>query len=303
MNLNYTVLSKRKLIRLVKEGHVHGWDDPRMPTLRGLRRRGFTADSIRSFVTRAGVAKNINARSGVVVDVALLEACIRDELNMNAPRRMAVLHPLKVVLDNYPEGQVEQFEAVNNPEQPSLGTRPLPFTRELYIERDDFREVPPAKYYRLFPGNEVRLRYAYLIRCTQAVKNDKGEVVELHATYDPATRGGDVPDGRKVKSTIHWISAANAVPAEMRLYDRLFVNPDPEASGDFIADINPNSLEVLTDSLVEPSLASIQPGTTFQFERLGYFCADPDTGPGNPVFNRTVTLRDTWAKIEQKQAQ
>jgi len=301
LNLNYTVLSKRKLIRLVKEGYVRGWDDPRMPTLRGLRRRGYTPTAIQNFVARAGVAKTTNAGAGVMVDVALLEACIRDELNKTAPRRMAVLHPLKLVIDNYPADLVEEMDAVNNPEDPNAGSRKVPFSKVLYIEQDDFRQTPPPKYYRLYPGNEVRLRYAYLIRCTGVVKNEQGEVIEVHATYDPATRGGDAPDGRKVKSTIHWVSAAHAVPAEVRLYDRLFNEPEPEENPNFPANVNPNSLQVLSPCYVEPSLAQVAELEKFQFERQGYFCVDPDSAPGRPVFNRTVSLRDTWAKIEQKQ--
>lgn len=301
MNLNYTVLSKRKLIRLVKEGHVNGWDDPRMPTLRGLRRRGFTPASICEFVARAGIAKNINARAGVMVDVALLEATIREELNRSAARRMAVLNPLKLVIDNYPEGQTELMQAVNNPEDPDAGTRAVPFSKVVYIEQDDFRETPPPKYYRLYPGNEVRLRYAYLLTCTSVVKDAAGNVSEVHATYDPATRGGDAPDGRKVKSTIHWVSAEHALEAEVRLYDRLFNNPDPEESGDFIADLNPNSLTVVPRCFVEPSLKSAAPLEKFQFERTGYFCVDLDSTPEKLVFNRTVSLRDSWAKIEKAQ--
>jgi glutaminyl-tRNA synthetase len=301
LNLNYTLMSKRKLVRLVKEGHVNGWDDPRMPTLRGLRRRGYTPQSIREFIARAGVAKTANFRSGVLGDMALLEACIRDELNKTAPRKMAVLNPIKLVIDNYPEGQIEQMAAINNPEDPSAGTRQIPFSKVLYIEQDDVRETPPPKYFRLYPGNEVRLRYGYLITCTGVVKNERGEVVEAHATYDPATRGGDAPDGRKVKSTIHWVSAEHALEAEVRQYDRLFNNPDPEESGDFVADLNPNSLEILPRCFVEPSLKGAALLSKFQFERTGYFCVDPDSTPEKLVFNRTVSLRDTWAKIEQRQ--
>jgi len=300
LNLNYTVLSKRKLRQLVEEKYVNGWEDPRMPTLRGLRRRGYTPEAIRDFVGRAGVAKTINARSGVMVDMAVLEACIRDDLNRRALRKMAVLNPLKVVIENYPEGQVEEFDAVNNPEDASAGTRKVPFSRVLYIEQEDFREEPPPKYYRLAPGREVRLRYAYFLKCQSVVKDAQGNVVELRCTYDPATRGGDAPDGRKVKATIHWLSAAHAVPAEARLYDRLFNNPDPEASGDFIADLNPKALQVLPHALVEPSLATAASGDKFQFERLGYFCVDWDSAPGKLVFNRTVSLKDEWAKIQQK---
>ena len=299
LNLNYTVMSKRKLRRLVEENHVNGWDDPRMPTLRGMRRRGYTPESIRDFIARTGVAKNINARAGVMVDVALLEACIREDLNKQALRKMAVLNPLKVVIENYPDDLVEEFEAVNNPEDPSAGTRKVPFSKVIYIEQDDFREEPPPKYFRLSPGREVRLRSAYFIKCESVVKDENGEVVELRCTYDPQTRGGNAQDGRKVKATIHWVSAAHAIPAEVRLYDRLFINADPEASGDMVADLNPDSLKILTNSLVEPSLKEAIAGDRFQFERQGYFCVDTDSKPGALVFNRTVELRDVWAKIEQ----
>ncbi len=299
LNLNYTVMSKRKLRRLVEENHVNGWDDPRMPTLRGMRRRGYTPESIRDFIARTGVAKNINARAGVMVDVALLEACIREDLNKRALRKMAVLNPLKVVIENYPDDLVEEFEAVNNPEDPSAGTRKVPFSKVIYIEQDDFREEPPPKYFRLSPGREVRLRSAYFIKCESVVKDENGEVVELRCTYDPQTRGGNAQDGRKVKATIHWVSAAHAIPAEVRLYDRLFINADPEASGDMVADLNPDSLKILTNSLVEPSLKDAVAGDRFQFERQGYFCVDTDSKPGALVFNRTVELRDVWAKIEQ----
>jgi glutaminyl-tRNA synthetase len=298
LNMNYTVMSKRKLLRLVQEGYVRGWDDPRMPTLGGLRRRGYTPESIRDFAGRVGVAKTDS-----VVDVALLEACLREDLNRRAPRRMGVLRPLKLVIDNYPDDLVEEMDAVNNPEDPGAGARMVPFSKVLYIEQEDFQETPPPKYYRLFPGNEVRLRYAYLVTCTGAVKNDRGEIVEVHAAYDPATRGGDAPDGRKIKSTLHWVSAAHAIPAEVRLYDRLFKRPDPEADEDFTASVNPDSLTVLDACRVEGSLADTRPGDRFQFERQGYFCADPDsTLPpgGKPVFNLAVALRDTWAKIEKK---
>jgi glutaminyl-tRNA synthetase len=296
LNMTYTVMSKRKLRRLVEEKHVSGWDDPRMPTLRAMRRRGYTAEAILDFIARVGVAKNYS-----VSDVALLESCVREDLNKHSLRRMAVLHPLKVVIDNYPEGQTEEMDAVNNPEDPNAGTRKVPFSKILYIEQDDFRETPPPKYYRLFPGNEVRLRYAYLIKCTHVVKNDAGEIIEVHATYDPATQGGDAPDGRKVKSTIHWVSAAHAKPAEIRMYDRLFTKENPEEGEEgFLGCLNPKSLEILT-GYVEPSLAAPQAGDRFQFERQGYFCADPDTAPDKPVFNLTVGLRDTWAKIEKKQ--
>ncbi len=296
LNMNYTVMSKRKLLRLVQEGTVRGWDDPRMPTLGGLRRRGYTPESIRDFAGRIGVAKTDS-----VVDVALLEHCLREDLNKRAPRRMGVLRPLKLVIDNYPDDRVEDMDVVNNPEDPSAGSRKVPFSKVLYIEQEDFQEVPPPKYYRLFPGNEVRLRYAYLARCTGAVKNDQGDVVEVHATYDPATRGGDAPDGRKIKSTLHWVSAAHAIPAEVRLYDRLFNRPDLEAGEDFTIHVNPNSLTVLDACRVEGSLADTRPGDRFQFERQGYFCADPDSTPQRPVFNLAVALKDTWAKIEQKQ--
>jgi glutaminyl-tRNA synthetase len=297
LNMTYTVMSKRKLRRLVEDGHVRGWNDPRMPTVRGMRRRGYTAEAIHDFITRVGVAKNYS-----IADVALLESCVRDDLNKHALRRMAVLKPLKLVIDNYPDALVEEMEAVNNPENPDAGTRKLPFSKVLYIEQDDFRETPPPKYYRLFPGNEVRLRYAYLIRCTHAVKDANGEVVEVHASYDPATRGGDAPDGRKVKSTLHWVSAAHARPAEIRIYDRLFTKEDPEEGEEgFLGCLNPNSLTVLT-GFVEPGLAGVAVGDRFQFERQGYFAVDPDSGPEKPVFNLTVGLRDTWAKIEKKGA-
>ncbi len=300
LNLSYTVLSKRKLLRLVNEGYVSGWDDPRMPTLSGLRRRGYTPEAIRDFADRIGVAKNNS-----VVDVALLEHCLREDLNRRAQRVMAVLRPLKVVITNYPEGQVEEMEAVNNPEDASMGTRKVPFSRVVYIERDDFREDPPKKFYRLAPGREVRLMHAYLITCTDVIKDENGEIVELHCTYDPETRGGSAPDGRKVKGTLHWVSAAHALDAEVRLYDRLFLKPDPDDAPegqDFLANLNPNSLEVLTGCKVEPFLASAQPGDRFQFLRHGYFCKDPDSTDEMPVFNRAVALRDSWAKIERKQA-
>ena len=294
LNMTYTVMSKRKLRRLVEQGYVKGWDDPRMPTLRAMRRRGYTADAIHDFIRRVGVAKNYS-----VSDVSLLEACVRDDLNKHALRRMAVLRPVKVIIDNYPDNQVEEMEAVNNPEDPGAGTRKVPFSKVLYIEQDDFRETPPPKYYRLFPGNEVRLRYAYLIKCTHVVKNDKGEAVEVHCTYDPATRGGDAPDGRKVKSTIHWVSASHAKEAEIRLYDRLFTKENPEEGEEgFVACLNPDSLKVIS-GYVEPLLASPQAGDRFQFERQGYFCTDPDSTPDKPVFNLTVSLKDTWAKIEK----
>ncbi|MBC7185946.1 MAG: glutamine--tRNA ligase/YqeY domain fusion protein [Calditrichaeota bacterium] len=297
LNLTYTVMSKRKLLELVQGGYVRGWDDPRMPTISGLRRRGYTPEAIRTFAERIGVAKREST-----VDIALLEHCLREDLNKRAPRVMGVLRPLKLVILNYPEGQTEELEAINNPEDPSMGTRKVPFSRVLYIEQDDFREVPPPKYYRLAPGREVRLRYAYFVKCVDVVKDEQGRVVEVHCTYDPATRGGDSPDGRKVKATIHWVSAAHALPAEVRLYDHLFTVPDP---GDVPEDVdwktflNQNSLEVLTSCQVEPSLAGAKPGFRCQFERQGYFCVDPDTTEDRLVFNRTVTLRDTWAKIEK----
>ncbi len=300
LNLSHTILSKRWLLQLVTQGHVSGWDDPRMPTLSGLRRRGYTPEAIRTFCERIGVAKRDS-----VVDIALLEHCLREDLNKRAQRVMAVLHPLRVVIENYPADQVEELEAVNNPEDASMGTRQVPFSRVLYIERDDFREDPPKQFFRLAPGREVRLRYAYYLTCTGVVKDERtGEVVELRCTYDPATRGGWAPDGRQVKSTIHWVSAAHALPAEVRLYDHLFLKPDPDAEedgGNFAASLNPKSLETLTACRVEPSLARATPGSRYQFERQGYFCVDPDTRPGALVFNRTVTLRDTWARIERGQ--
>jgi glutaminyl-tRNA synthetase len=297
LNLSYTVLSKRRLLTLVRDGHVQGWDDPRMPTLAGMRRRGYTAESIRNFCDRIGMAKRDSH-----VDVAMLEHSVREDLNRRAPRVMSVLHPLRVVIDNYPEDQVEQIDAVNNPEDASQGTRKVPFSRVLYLERDDFQEDPPKKFFRLAPGREVRLRYAYYITCVGVVKDDAtGEVVELHCTYDPATRGGSSPDGRKVKSTVHWVSAEHSLPAEVRLYDRLFSeeNPNVEKDGrDFLSYLNPSSLETLTDCRVEPALADIAPGASVQFERQGYFCADRRAStPGRLVFNRTLSLRDTWAKI------
>lgn len=300
LNLTYTLMSKRKLLRLVQEGHVCGWNDPRMPTISGLRRRGYTPEALRGFCARIGVSKVDS-----VVDINLLEHCLREDLNQRAPRVMGVLRPLRVVIDNYPEGQVEELEAVNNPEDPSMGTRKVPFSRVLYIEQDDFREVPPKKYYRLSPGQEVRLRWGYLIRCVGFQKDPQtGEIVELHCTYDPETRGGNAPDGRKVKGTIHWVSAAHAVRAEARLYDYLFTRPDPENvpdGQDFTVNLSPKSLETVA-CYVEPILAGTTPGSRYQFERLGYFSTDPDSSAELPVFNRTVTLRDTWAKIEKSQA-
>ncbi len=298
LNLNYTVMSKRKLLQLVQQGLVSGWDDPRMPTLTGLRRRGYTPASIRDFCARIGVAKKEN-----VIDVAQLEHSIREDLNPTAPRVMAVLRPLKVVITNYPEGQVEEVDVINNPEDPSAGTRKVPFSRELLIERDDFLEHPPKKFFRLSPGREVRLRCAYFIACHDVIKDERGEIVELRCTYDPATRGGDAPDGRRVKSTLHWVSAAHAVPAEVRLYDRLFSVEDPERvppGKTFVDNLNQASLEIIRDAQLEPSLASATPGLQVQFERLGYFCVDPDSRCGALVFNRTVSLRDTWARITQR---
>ena len=299
LNLTYTILSKRKLLMLVQKGLVQGWDDPRMPTISGLRRRGYTPEAIRSFCRRVGVSK-----TNGTTELALLEYFLREDLNRRAARVMAVLRPLRVVIDNYPEGQVEQMEAVNNPEDASAGTRRVPFSRVLYIEQDDFREDPPKQYFRLSPGREVRLRYGYLITCTSVVKDPAtGEIIEVHCTYDPATRGGNAPDGRRVKSTIHWVSAAHAIDAEIRLYDNLFTreNPDDVPEGqDFTANLNPNSLEVVTTAKLEPSLAGASVATRYQFERLGYFSVDPDSAAEKPVFNRTVALRDTWAKIEKK---
>jgi glutaminyl-tRNA synthetase len=300
LNLNYTVMSKRKLRRLVEENLVNGWDDPRMPTLRAMRRRGYTAAAIVDFIARMGISTVATSNSGVIAEITNLESSVRDDLNKTSLRRMAVLKPLKVVIDNYPDDLVEEMDAVNNPEDPSAGTRKVPFSKIIYIEQDDFRETPPPKYYRLFPGNEVRLRYAYFIKCTEVVKDEKGEIVEVHASYDPATRGGDSPDGRKVKSTIHWVSMAQAKEAEIRMYDRLFTKEDPE-EGDqgFLNCLNPNSLEVLT-GYMEPGLVSTKPGDRFQFERLGYFCTDTDSANNKLVFNLTVPLRDSWAKIEKK---
>lgn len=299
LNLSYTVMSKRKLLQLVQEGLVGGWDDPRMPTICGLHRRGYSPAAIRNFCKVIGVNK-FNS----TIDIALLEHCLREDLNRTSPRAMAVLRPLKVVIDNYPAGQVEQMEAINNPEDSGAGTRKVPFSRELYIEQEDFIEQPPKKFYRLAPGREVRLRYAYFVRCTNVVKDADGNIVEIHCTYDPATRGGDAPDGRKVKSTLHWVSAAQAIDAEVRLYDYLFTKGDPEEveqDQDFKSNINANSLEILTGCKVEPSLADAKPLARFQFERMGYFCVDPDSSREKPVFNRTVTLRDAWAKIQERQ--
>ena len=299
LNLTYTLLSKRKLLQLVQEGRVSGWDDPRMPTLGGIRRRGYTPEAVRNFCGAIGVSKTNGS-----IELAMLEHFVREDLNKRAPRVMAVLRPLKVVIDNYPELQVEEMDAVNNPEDANAGTRKVPFSRMLHIEQDDFREVPPKGYFRLSPGREVRLRYAYFITCQSVVKNEKGEIVEVHCTYDPASRGGNSPDGRKVKSTIHWVSAAHAVDAEVRIYENLFTKENPsdvEEGQDFTANLNPNSLEVITSAKLEPSLANAAIGGQYQFERLGYFCVDPDSKPGEPVFNRTVALKDTWAKVEKKQ--
>ena len=295
LNLSYTVMSKRKLLTLVHEGRVRGWDDPRMPTLTAMRRRGYTPESIKTFVRTIGAGKR---RNDIITDVAMLEHAVRDDLNKHAPRVMGVLRPLRVVIENYPQNQTEELDAVNNPEDLSSGTRKVPFSRVIYIEQDDFREDPPKKFFRLAPGREVRLRYAYFITCTQVIKDASGVVVELRCTYDPATKGGDSPDGRSPKATLHWVSAEHAVPAEVRLYDRLFKEERPDET-DLEAALNPSSLEVVEGCFVEPSLRNAKPGDRFQFERQGYFCADPDSAPGKPVFNRTVTLRDTWAKIEK----
>ena len=295
LNLSYTVLSKRRLIQLVQENHVQGWDDPRLPTLRGLRRRGIPPAAIRDFVSRLAISK-----SDGVVEMALLEHCVRELLNKTALRRMAVLKPLKVVIENWPAGESEMLEAVNNPEDDAAGTRQVPFSGEIYIERDDFMEEPPKKFFRLAPGREVRLRYAYFLTCREAIMDAAGAVVELRCTYDPASRGGNSPDGRKVKATLHWVSAADAVTAEVRLYNHLFTRENPGADGDVLDDLNPASLEVLTDCRLEPGLAGAEPGATLQFERQGYFCLDADSTPGNPVFNRTISLRDVWAKIQKQ---
>jgi glutaminyl-tRNA synthetase len=294
LNLTHTVLSKRVLLKLVNEGHIHGWDDPRMPTLSGLRRRGYPAEGLREFASQIGVA-----RADSVVEIEMLEHAVRDVLNTYAERRFAVLDPVRLVIENYPEGEIEQLEVVNNPEDPAAGSRTVPFSRELWIERDDFMEDPPAKFFRLAPGREVRLRSAYFVTCTDVVKDDAGRIVELRCTYDPATRGGSSPDGRKVKATLHWVSAAHAMPAEVRLYDHLFTAPFPGSGGrDLFDDLNPASETVVTRAFVEPSLAATPIGQTVQFERLGYFCPDPDSAPGRLVFNRTLTLKDTWAKLK-----
>ena len=295
LNLTYTVMSKRKFLELVGEGHVNGWDDPRMPTLVGMRRRGYTPEAIRTFCDRIGVAKREN-----IVDVALLEHAVREDLNKRAPRVMGVLKPLRIVIENYPEGQTETFEVAVNPEDPSAGTRTVPFSRVLCIEQEDFAEVPPKKFFRLAPGREVRLRGAYFVTCTGVEKSKDGQIIELRCSYDPASRGGDSPDGRKVKATLHWVSEGHALDAEVRLYDRLFTNEAPGSKGDYRADLNPNSLEVLRGCKLEPGIANAQAGDRFQFERLGYFCVDPDSRPGALVFNRTVGLKDVWAKIQQR---
>ena len=296
LNLTYTVMSKRKLLELVQEGHVAGWDDPRMPTIGGMRRRGYTPESIRTFCERIGVAKRENT-----VDVALLEHAVREDLNRRAPRIMGVLNPVRLVVENYPEGRTEEFEIANNPEDPAAGTRRVPFSRDLFIERDDFREDPPKKFFRMAPGREVRLRGAYFVTCTSVEKDAAtGEISLIRCTYDPATRGGDAADGRKVKATLHWVSAPTALDVEVRLYDRLFNSENPDAAGDFKADLNPESLNVLPRAKVEPSVAAARAGSCYQFERLGYFCVDPDSADGHLVFNRTVTLKDTWARTEHR---
>jgi len=294
LNITYTLLSKRFLARLVNEGHVRGWDDPRMPTVSALRRRGFPAEGVRNFLDAVGVG----GKGQSAVEVEMLDHAVRDVLNRSTQRRFGVLHPLKLVIENYPEGQVEELEVINNPEDATAGTRKLPFSRELLIERDDFMEDPPGKFFRLAPGREVRLRYAYFVTCTSVVKDESGEIVELRCTYDPATRGGDAPDGRKPKGTLHWLSAEHAVPAEVRVYDRLFTRPDPGAEGDPVDDLNPDSETVLEGCLVEAGLAELPVGETVQFERLGYFCPDPDSAPGRLVFNRTLGLKDSWAKAK-----
>src|ERR1700733_13581377 len=299
LNLTYTLLSKRKLLQLVQEKRVNGWDDPRMPTISGIRRRGYTPEAVRNFCNAIGASKTNGS-----IELAMLEHFVREDLNKRSPRVMAVLRPLKVVIDNYPENQVEDMDAVNNPEDASAGTRKVPFSRELYIEQDDFREDPPKGYFRLSPGREVRLRYGYFITCTSVVKNEKGEVVEVHCTYDPATRGGNAPDGRKVKATIHWVAAGSAVDGEVRIYENLFTKENPvevEPGQEVLDNLNPNSLEIVADAKLEPSLANAPAGTRYQFERLGYFCVDPDSTPGRPVFNRTIALKDSWAKVEKKQ--
>jgi glutaminyl-tRNA synthetase len=297
LNITYTMMSKRKLLKLVQDKYVSGWDDPRMPTISGMRRRGYTPEALRNFSNRLGVSKTPG-----ITELSLLEYFVREDLNKSALRVMGVLYPLRVVIENYPDGQVEQMEAVNNPEDESAGTRTVPFSRVLYIEQDDFREDPPKQFYRLSPGREVRLRYGYFITCTSVVKNERGEVIEVRCTYDPTTRGGNAPDGRKVKSTIHWVSADHAIDAEVRLYETLFTKEDPndvEEDHEFTENLNPKSLAVLLHAKLEPSLANATPGTRYQFERMGYFCVDKDSTAAKPVFNRTVTLKDTWAKIEK----
>lgn len=296
LNLSNTVLSKRKLVQLVQEGHVPGWDDPRMPTLAGMRRRGYTPVAIRKFCERVGVAKRQN-----VIDIGMLEHAVREDLNLSAPRALAVLNPLKVVIENYPRGQIEELDAGNNPEDPSAGTRKLPFSRELYIERDDFMLNPPKKFFRLAPGREVRLRYGYLVTCTDVITDENGAIVELRCVYDPQTRGGQAPDGRRVRGTIHWVSARHAAEAEVRLYDHLFTSERPDDDDDFMTTLNPRSLEVVSNAKIEPSLADASPGQRFQFERLGYFAVDPDSKLGAIVFNRTVTLRDSWKKVAARE--
>jgi glutaminyl-tRNA synthetase len=299
LNLTYTVLSKRRLLQLVNTGVVQGWDDPRMPTLSGIRRRGYTPEAIRTFCDRIGVTK-----ADSVVEISLLEYFLREDLNKRAARVMGILRPLKVVIENYPEGEMEELNCINNPEDASMGSRKVPFSRELYIEQEDFREAPPKQFYRLAPGREVRLRYAYFITCKEVIKDPvTGKIVELRCNYDPATKGGDAPDGRKVKSTLHWVSAAHSIPAEVRLYDHLFTKADPDDVGegqDYMSNLNPNSFEVLKDCQLEPSLRTAAAGDSFQFERMGYFCVDPDSTENHMVFNRTITLRDTWAKIEKQ---
>jgi glutaminyl-tRNA synthetase len=298
LNLTYTMLSKRKLLQLVRENRVNGWDDPRMPTISGIRRRGFTPEAIRAFCAAIGAS-----RTNGTTDIEMLEHFQRDDLNHRAARAMAVLRPLKVVIDNYPEGKEEFVEVANNPEDPSAGTRQVPFSREIYIEQDDFREVPPPKYYRLSPGKEVRLRNAYFITATSVQKSADGSLVEVHCTYDPASRGGNSPDGRKVKSTMHWVSAAHAIEAEIRIYEKLFSKPDPfdfPEGGDLFDNLNPNSLEIVTGAKLEPSLANVKLGDHYQFERVGYFCLDPDSTEARKIFNRTLPLKDTWARIEKK---
>ena len=297
LNLTYTIMSKRKLLQLVEEGLVSGWDDPRMPTLSGIRRRGYTPEAVRNFCNEIGVAK-----ADSTVDIALLEYFVREDLNKRTLRKMGIIDPLKVVIDNYPEDSSEELDAINNPEDESQGKRIVPFSKVLYIEKQDFMEDPPKKFFRLAPGREVRLRYAYFIKCNEAVKDASGNITELHCTYDPATKGGDAPDGRKVKATLHWVSAKHSIPAEVRLYDRLFTSENPlktEEGQEFTANLNPGSLEVAKNCRLEPSLKDVSPGEIYQFERLGYFCVDPDSTEGMPVFNRTVTLRDQWAKIKK----